>query len=54
MPLAVCLHVHEMHDNLLAVLNLLDLSGIKYFLAADLKLINVVLGLSGSALFVFL
>ena len=47
MPLAVCMGVTELYGNLRLVLDLLDLAAIEYYLAADLKLINALLGLSG-------
>ena len=48
LPLAVCNGVTELHDNLRKVLEKLDLGRIKFYLAGDLKLINSLLGLSGT------
>ena len=44
--LALCYNIQENHHNLRVMIELINLNELKFVLAADLKLINVVLGLS--------
>ena len=44
---AICRNIQENHNNLRIMFDLLNLNQLKYCIAADLKLINTILGLSG-------
>ena len=49
--LAYCDNLQETHDNLRAVVELLNLQECRYSLASDLKLINILLGISVSLIY---
>ena len=48
--LAYCDNLNESHENLRALVDLLSLHECKYSLAADMKLINILLGISVSGI----